>query len=153
MNISDVHRGPLVAEIMSGEEDCTLRRAYDVAWTCDGKSRLLTIPAGVRFWPGVQKMPLIARMFLRMIGVTKMFPAAAAHDPLYESQGGRRPIRINGDWVWLSLTDDGRNRVIIPRRECDLLSFHLSRAEHLRPWAGKIIRFVIRHFGKGAWDD
>lgn len=153
MNITDVRYGRLIAEHPPGEEECILAAIYDVDWKCDGKARRLICPDGMHFWPGVRSMPWFARMFLRAIGITKLFPTSAAHDPLYDSQGGRRQITINGKPVWLSLTGEDGQRVLIGRKEADMLAFHISRAEKVRPLAGKVIRFALRHFGKGAWDD
>lgn len=148
MNLTDVRYGRLIAEHPPGEEDCILAAPFDIEWRCDGRRRFMTITPGFRFWPGVQRMPWVAKIFLRLVGITKLFFTALPHDALYVCQGGRRQGQEG-----ISITDEARDRVTISRREADLLAAEIARLEKVRPLAGKVIKFAIRRFGKEAWDD
>lgn len=148
MNISDVRYGRLIAEHPQGEEDCILAAHFDIEWRCDGAKRFMTIIPGFRFWPGVQRMPWVAKIFLRLVGITKLFFTALPHDALYVCQGGRRQGQED-----ISITDEDGARIVVSRREADLLGCTIAEMEKVRPLAGTIIRFAIRRFGKEAWDD
>lgn len=137
----------LVAEHPSGEEDCVLAAAYHCTWKNRGDVRYMSVPAGFRFFPGVQKMPLVAKLFLRLIGITKMLHSALPHDALYASKGGRRPE------AGVIIRDDVGTPLWISRKEADLVAFHFARAENVRPYFARIVKFAVRQFGASAWDD
>lgn len=147
MNIANLNPSRLVAELPSREEDCVLAEPYRLEWTMDGAPRVLKIQPGFRFFPGVQKMPLVAKLFLRLVGITKLLHLCLPHDAGYHTQGGRRADPR------VSLTDGLGNSMVVGRRELDILAFRIGAQEQVNSAAGRIILFVLRHFGEDAWND
>jgi hypothetical protein len=154
--ITDLVLGRFCVSPVSGR-DLVLASEFDVSWRWGGVQRRMCLPAGLRFGPGVNSMPGIWRAFANPLHLLR---ASAAHDALYASQGGSRPIytdmgvdpleTLNRDWrVRISLDF----RPFVTRREADLLAGAIAKADGINRAQGLVVTHMLRAFGRAAWDD
>lgn len=133
---------PMPIEATSGR-DWTLLADWRCWWTANGALSVLVLPPGWRFGPGVNSTPGFWRALANPM---HMIQSSAVHDWFYSTQGGERPVEING--VTHRSAIRGLSREFV-----DALAFAIAIEHGASYWSALRAWLAVRLFGRGAWNE
>lgn len=132
-----------------GPDDWELgaRTTYSWTWKDTDEEVEVPIPAGYRC--DGASIPQLVR---NVVDAIEILPAAFLHDPIYESHGGDRLIKVGKKKFQLINTKTNRP-LYITRREADALLAAFSIAVHADASDAILAFLATRVGGRGAWED
>lgn len=155
--ISDLRLGFFACSPVSGR-DFVLTQEFDVSWSAGDRQRRMCLLAGFRFGPGIKSMPGLWR---GLVNPFHLLRASCAHDALYASEGGIRPLYTDMSIMPRLETVRGHDRSrisldfrpLVDREEADALSRAIAIADGINKAQAAVIHRVLRLLGQSTWNE